>query len=328
MELRHLRYFAALAEQLNFTRAAETVHVTQSTLSHQIKQLETEIGHRLFDRIGKRIVITEAGEQLLGRVKHALSEIDDGLREVRGSAQQLSGNLRIGVTHTFNVSLLPTCIDLFFRKHPSVRVTVQEQNAESVGRGVEAQDFDIGIAYRPDGAAAISFEPLCNDEMALVVSPNHHLAGRKRIRMVELHRQNLVLSTRDTTTRELLDGWFRSVGAEPIVVVEMNPIAPALALVRRIDIGAIISRQALIDVRDLHIIPIENPTPMRTPGILWNRNHQPTAAAKSFAVILRNSVVGAPKASVGRPGEDGRRPAVQRLGAINKSPKLVPMAPK
>ena len=80
MELRHLRYFAALAEQLNFTRAAETVHVTQSTLSHQIKQLETEIGHRLFDRIGKRIVITEAGEQLLGKVKLALSEIDDGLR--------------------------------------------------------------------------------------------------------------------------------------------------------------------------------------------------------------------------------------------------------
>ena len=107
MELRHLRYFAALAEQLNFTRAAETVHVTQSTLSHQIKQLETEIGHRLFDRIGKRIVITEAGEQLLGRVKHALSEIDGGLRAVRGSAQQLSGNLCIGVTHTFNVPCCP-----------------------------------------------------------------------------------------------------------------------------------------------------------------------------------------------------------------------------
>ena len=137
MELRHLRYFAAVAEHLNFTRAAETVHVTQSTLSHQIKQLETEIGHRLFDRIGKRIVITEAGEQLLGKVKHALSEIDDGLRAVRGSAQQLSGSLRIGVTHTFNVSLLPACIDTFLGKHPSVRVTVQEQNAESVSRGVE-----------------------------------------------------------------------------------------------------------------------------------------------------------------------------------------------
>jgi LysR family cyn operon transcriptional activator len=324
MELRHLRYFAALAEQLNFTRAAETVHVTQSTLSHQIKQLETEIGHRLFDRIGKRIVITEAGEQLLGKVRHALSELDDGLRAVRGSAQQLSGSLRVGVTHTFNVSLLPSCIDVFFSRHPSVRVSVQEQNAGSVARGVDAGDFDIGIAYRPDGMPAIAYEPLCNDEMALVVAPRHPLAGRKRIRMVELHRQNLVLSTHDTTTRELLDGWFRSVGAEPVVVVEMNPIAPALALVRRMNIGAIISRQALGDVTDLRVIPIENPTPMRTPGILWNRNVQPTAAAKSFAVILRSAVM-----------ETRSAPGVHRLangqrlgGTIGSSTKLARSAPK
>jgi LysR family cyn operon transcriptional activator len=318
MELRHLRYFAALAEQLNFTRAAETVHVTQSTLSHQIKQLETEIGHRLFDRIGKRIVITEAGEQLLGKVKLALSEIDEGLRGLHGSARQLSGSLRIGVTHTFNVSLLPTCIDIFFTKHPSVRVTVQEQNAETVGRGVEAGEFDIGIAYRPNSAAAISFEPLCNDEMALVVSPAHPLAERKRIRMVELHRQNLVLSTSDTTTRELLEGWFRSVGAEPVIVVEMNPIASALALVRRMQIGAIISRQALTEVKDLCVIPIENPTPMRTPGILWNRDRQPTAAAKSFAVILRNAVMGTPMAARGRRSQNGQRFA----GIKGRSTKL------
>jgi len=292
MELRHLRYFTALAEHLNFTRAAEAVHVTQSTLSHQIKQLETEIGHRLFDRVGKRIVITDAGEQLLDRVKHALSEIDDGLRALRGSAQQLSGNLRVGVTHTFNVSLLPACIDAFIRRHPSVRVTVHEQSAEAVARGVEAREFDIGIGYRPRDASVISFEPLCNDEMVLVVSQGHAFAGRKRVRMVELHRQPVVLSTRDTTTRELLDEWFRSVGAEPVVVVEMNPIAPMLALVRRMNIAAIVSRQALAGVEDLHIIPIESPTPLRTPGILWNRTQQPTAAAKSFAVIARNAVVG------------------------------------
>ena len=88
MELRHLRYFAALAEQLNFTRAAETVHVTQSTLSHQIKQLEIEIGHRLFDRIGKRIVITEAGEQFLGKVKHGV--VRDRRRAARRCAARPS----------------------------------------------------------------------------------------------------------------------------------------------------------------------------------------------------------------------------------------------
>jgi LysR family transcriptional regulator, cyn operon transcriptional activator len=292
MELRHLRYFAALAEELNFTRAAEQVHITQSTLSHQIKQLETEIGHRLFDRIGKRVVITEAGEEFLAKVKRALSELDDGLRALRGSGRQLSGDLRVGVTHTFNVSLIPSCIEAFARRHPSVRIAVHELSADAVVRGVEMQDFDIGIAYRPRNASAIAFEPLCNDEMALVVSPGHPLAARKRIRMVELHRLSLVLSTADTTTRQMLEEWFRSVGAEPVVVVEMNPIAPVLALVRRLEVAAVISRQAMAGIDDLRVIPIENPTPTRTPGLLWNRSQQPTAAAKSFAAIARHAVVG------------------------------------
>ncbi len=243
------------------------VHVTQSTLSHQIKQLETEIGHRLFDRIGKRIVITEAGEQLLGKVKVALSEIDDGLRGLRGSAQQLSGSLRIGVTHTFNVSLLPTCIDTFFGKHPSgprhgAGAQRRVRRARRRGRRVSTSASPTGrtapLQFRSSRCATTRWRWWSR--------PTHPLASRKRIRMVELHRQNLVLSTNDTTTRELLEGWFRSVGAEPVIVVEMNPIAPALALVRRMEIGAIISRQALIEVKDLCIIPIENPTPMRTPG--------------------------------------------------------------
>ena len=256
MELRHLRYFAALAEQLNFTRAAETVHVTQSTLSHQIKQLETEIGHRLFDRIGKRIVITEAGEQLLGRVKHALSEIDGGLRAVRGSAQQLSGNLRIGVTVLQRQPAARLHRHLL-RQAPPVRVTVQELNAESVARGVEARDFDIGIAYRPNSPAAISFEPLCNDEMA----PWSRLGIRWRVESAFAWSS---CTARSSCSRPAIPprascskaGFARS--AEPVVVVEMNPIASALALVRRIEAGAIISRQALTETADLHVIPIEN----------------------------------------------------------------------
>jgi LysR family cyn operon transcriptional activator len=290
MELRHLRYFAALAEQLNFTRAAKLVHVTQSTLSHQIKQLETEVGHPLFDRIGKRIVITDAGEQFLTRVTRALREIDEGLRDARGSAHQLSGHLSIGVTHTFNLNLIPGCIASFLSEHPAVRITVRELAADAVEAGVLAKDFDLGIAYRPHNPRRISFEPLYNDELALAVSPQHPFAQRKRVRMVELHRQQLALPTKDTTTRQLLDEWFRSVGAEPVVVVETNPIASLLAVVRGLNIAGIVSRQTVRDIPDLRVVPLENPTPMRTPGILWNRSVQPAVLAKSFAVIVRRSV--------------------------------------
>ena len=107
MELRHLRYFVALAECLNFTRAAERVHVTQSTLSHQIKQLEDEVGRALFERIGKRVVMTEPGEVFLEYASKALREVDQGLGALKQDAAALAGEVRIGATHTFNLELIP-----------------------------------------------------------------------------------------------------------------------------------------------------------------------------------------------------------------------------
>jgi hypothetical protein len=103
MELRHLRYFVALAEYLSFTRAAQRVHVTQSTLSHQIRQLEEELGQTLFDRIGRKVVTTEAGELFLGFATRALQEVDHGIATLKPSSRSLSGQLRIGTTHTFNI---------------------------------------------------------------------------------------------------------------------------------------------------------------------------------------------------------------------------------
>jgi LysR family cyn operon transcriptional activator len=302
MELRHLRYFAALAEHLNFTRAAQQVHVTQSTLSHQIKQLELEVGRQLFDRAGKRVVMTEAGEQLLPQLKRALREIDDGLRTIQGNVTQLTGHLRIGVTHTFNISLIPLCVAEFLRKHRSVRVSVKEMHADTIAKGLEDGDFDLGITYRPHDNTELSFEPLCHDEMALLVPAQHQFWNRKRVCMSELHRQELILYTKNTATQEFLDGWFRSAGAEPIVIVEMNACAPMPSYVRRLGIPCIMSRLGAPEGKDLKIVPIENPTPMRTPGILWNRTHAPTPAAKSFAAIIRHTI-----GTIGKTSKNGQR---------------------
>ena len=103
MELRHLRYFVSLAECLNFTRAAERVHVTQSTLSHQIAQLEQELGTALFERLARRVVLTEAGESFLAYAAKALKEVDQGVSDLKRAAGELSGVVRIGATHTFNI---------------------------------------------------------------------------------------------------------------------------------------------------------------------------------------------------------------------------------
>ena len=293
MELRHLRYFTALAETLSFTRAAERVHVTQSTLSHQIRQLEDEVGQPLFDRIGKKVVTTEAGELFLGFAGRALKEVDLGLAMLKPGAGRLTGQVRIGATHTFNIGLIPECVAQFLARHPTVQVRVEELPADQIGTKLHAGELDIGIAYRPHGPTDLWFEPLYNEEMVLVVSDAHPLAGRKRIRMVELHQQRLVLMPEYFATRALLEECFKASGAEPLVVAEMSTIAPMLGLVLRTQVGAIVAINAVpAGMTGLQMIPIESPTPIRTPGILWRLEGEKAAPVQSFAVIVRKTALG------------------------------------
>ena len=204
MELRHLRYFVALAEEGSFTRAARRMHVTQSTLSHQIKQIEDEVGQRLFDRIGRRVVITEVGESLLQSATRALREVDDGLRRIATTPDPLTGTLRIGATHTFNVKLIPDCLTALLERHPSLHVVVRELFASDVAGEVEAGHIDLGIAYDVQRGESLHFEALYVEEMVLAVSADHPFAARRKLRLVELHRQRMILPTLHSSTRRII----------------------------------------------------------------------------------------------------------------------------
>ena len=293
MELRHLRYFVALADCLSFTRAAEHVHVTQSTLSHQIRQLEEEIGQTLFERLGRKVVTTEAGELFLAFATRALREVDQGIAVLKPGAGGLTGQVRIGATHTFNIGLIPECVALFLARHPTVQVRVDELAADEIGTRLQSGALDLGIAYRPGEPNALWFEPLYNEEMVLVVASDHRWANRKRIRMVELHQQRLVLLPDYFATRTMLDQCFATSGAEPLVVAEMSTVAPMLGLVQRTDIGSIVAINAIpAGMSGLKLIPLESPTPIRTPGILWRLGTAQAAPVQSFAVILRKIALG------------------------------------
>lgn len=292
MELRHLRYFVALAEHLSFTRAARQTHITQSTLSHQIRQLEDEVGQRLFDRVGKRVFLTEAGQNLLPRILRALGELDEGLRALSPQDQVLTGLLRIAATHTFNVNLVPACLTEFLTRNPSMRVVVEELAASVIEERLLAGALDLGISYRPERQQDLAFEPLYDEPLDLVLSPDHRWATRKWVRMAELHHQPVVLLSPEFTTRRLLDECFRQCGAVPHLVAEMNTIGPILGLVRRMNIVAILSRQALPEDGTLLSVPLETPTPMRSPGVLLRRNEVLPPHVASFLHTLRRACDG------------------------------------
>jgi len=287
MELRHLRYFMALAERLNFTQAAAQVHVTQSTLSHQIGQLEEELGQPLFDRSDRRVTITAAGELFLAKAVRALAEIDSGIALMNTAKKDLSGQLRVGTTPTLNMGVVPQCVALFAQDHPSMHILVDENTSDGLIAGMREGQFDVAVAYQPQMLDDLLFEPLYTEELVLVVGDRHPLVRRKRLRMVELHRRELVLPPRKFTTRLQMDEAFKAAGAEPFVAIEFVSIAAMLALVERTTLATIVSRSALPDRPGLHAIPLEAPTLVRTPGLIWIRDLPRGPAVAAFAAIVR-----------------------------------------
>ena len=287
MELRHLRYFTALAGSLNFTRAAERLHVTQSTLSHQIKQLEEELGVALFERTGKRVLLTEAGDEFLHHANLALREIDQGIGALRHGGQQAQGEIRIGATHSFNQAFIPDCVASFLQRHPHVRVMVEDLSADQVTARVQQGTLDLGVTYRPGSPVPLHFEPLYNEEMVLVVASGHPLARRKRVRMVELHGLPMVLLPPSFVTRQMLDECFRACGAEPQVAAEINTLAPMLQLVAKTRLASIVAVNAVPAEASLRVVRLESPTPVRTPGMLWSPQLRQSAATRAFSAIVR-----------------------------------------
>lgn len=294
MELRHMRYFLAIAETLNFTRAAEKVHVTQSTLSHQIRQLEEELGQPLFARIGKKVVITEAGQNFHEHVVPIMRQVDQAVGALKEAPQELRGELRIAATHSFNVQLIPLCLSVFMQRLPHVKVMVEELSGDQISEGLVSGSLDLGISYRPSIPHGLRFEPLYNEELKLIVAAGHPLAKRKRLRMVELNGQRMTLLAPHFSTRQMLNECFEAAGAHPQVVAELNAISPMIELVRRTDLCSIVAENALRDEPGVKAIPLESPTPVRTPGLLWSQQAQRPPASRLMAETIRQLVMQGP----------------------------------
>jgi LysR family transcriptional regulator, cyn operon transcriptional activator len=288
MELRHLRYFDAVAETRNFTRAAERLHVTQSTLSHQIKQLEEELGTALFDRSGKHVRMTEAGEILRSHMVPALEQIDLGLQALRAPADAITGSIRLGTTPSFNTRMVPQCVATLLNSYPGIQVSVEELAAGQILKRLRSGHLDIAVSY-PPGDGDLWFEPLYNEELRLVVGVAHPLARRRRVRMVELHNVRMVLLPAQFVTRKLVDECFEQAGARPLVVAQINSVAPMIELIRQTDLAGIVTETAVSSSAELRVIPLEDPTPIRTPGMLWPKGAARSPVLKHFAEIIRRA---------------------------------------
>lgn len=202
MEIRQLKTFRSVADLLSFHRAAEQLHYAQSSISAQIQSLEAELGVQLFDRLGRRILLTEAGERLLQYAAKILDLTEETRAEVIGTKEP-QGSLTIRIPETFGVCRLPPVIKRFASRFPKVRLSfttcAHENLAKDLRKGVTDLAFLLTDSIQ---AADLALEALGFESIVIVARPDHPLAAKPRVRIHDLEGQTILLSKVDCSYRK------------------------------------------------------------------------------------------------------------------------------
>jgi LysR family transcriptional regulator for metE and metH len=193
LEVRHLLLVKAVAEEGSVTRAGLRLNLTQSALSHQLRDAEDRLGARLFDRIGKRMVLTVAGERLLTSARAVLEELDRAEREIREDASHGRGLLRLTTQCTTVYHWLPSRLQLFHRGFPDVDLQVVAAATDDPVPSLLRGEIDLAVVHRPIREPRLVLRPLFRDEMVVVMNPGHRLARRPFVAAADLAPEHLIL---------------------------------------------------------------------------------------------------------------------------------------
>ena len=223
MEIRQLRAFVAIAESGTFTAGALRVHVTQAAISMQIRQLENEIGARVFVRAPRHVILTEAGEQLLRRARHILREHDAAVDEIAELAGAERGRLRIGSASAMVLTeQLPSILKELRKQHPAAEIAVTSGTSEVLVDQILAGEVDIAFVSLPVDVRGIKTERLSEDQLVAIASPRHKLAKQRTISAYTLAGERLILGERGGNTRRLIDLFFAQAGVTLRVAMELS----------------------------------------------------------------------------------------------------------
>ncbi|HEV2883768.1 MAG TPA: LysR family transcriptional regulator [Pyrinomonadaceae bacterium] len=248
MELRQLRAFVAIAELGTFTAGAHRVHVTQAAISMQIRQLENELGARLFVRAPRRVMLTEAGEQLLQRARQILRDHDAAIDEIAELAGAERGRLRVGTASAMvTTDVLPKLLKEVRKRHSGAEITVASGTSEALVQQILAGELDIAFVSLPVEARGINTERLSQDQLVAIASPRHRFAKQRTISAYTLAGEKLILGERGGNTRRLIDQFFAQAGVTLQVSMELSRQAAIRRMVEE-DMGVgIVPLQSVVD---------------------------------------------------------------------------------
>jgi LysR family transcriptional regulator, cyn operon transcriptional activator len=245
LEIRHLRYFLAVAEAGSFSRAADRLGLSQPGISQQMRDLEAGLRVSLFQRRGKRILLTSAGLIFQEHARVLLRELESLLQELSSEPGQLRGTLHLGVIPILNVALVPHLLGLFAAAHPGVSLTVEEISSTEIETALEEGRMDVGLGFLTRHSPNLRYERLCADQFALIVSEAHPWWKRHVIHFSKLHQQRLLQLPDTFVMRRMTDEICRNHQVRPRTVAEINSIGALLRSLGPLKAAALMPKIAL-----------------------------------------------------------------------------------
>lgn len=287
MELRQLRYFIKAAELSNFTEAANALYISQSTLSQQIQQLESELEIPLFDRIAKRVRLTEAGRQFLPSAQKTVKDSEDGKQLLKDIAGIKTGTLNIGLTYGLSDLAVRTLV-IFSKNYPGVKVNLVFGTSLELLEMLSDGLVDLALSFLPPGETENHESlPLFSASLSLVVHRDSEPAKLKSVDLKKLESLPMVLPVKHFSIRSFLDQICEKKKVRLDIKMEMNNISTLLQLAATGNWYTVLMETSLFDHPQLKAVPITGKDMTRQATITWPMHVYRKKAATEFEKMLK-----------------------------------------
>ncbi|UFQ19559.1 MULTISPECIES: LysR family transcriptional regulator [Streptomyces] len=289
MQFQQLLYFVAVAETRHFTRAAESVHVSQPSLSQQVRALEKELGAELFSRARGNITLTDAGEALLPLARRILADADTARIEVQELAQLRRGRIRLGATPSVCTGLLPEVLRAFHDRHPGIQLLIEESGSHDLVRELARGALDLALVVLPlpSPSPALTTVELLREDLVVVSSPRARRPLGDPVRIADLQGERLVMFRHGYDLRELTVAACRAAGFEPEFAVEGGEMDAVLGFVRAgLGVAVVPRMVAERSGSDLRVTRLSQPSLHRTIALAHRSDVAPPRAARELQRML------------------------------------------
>lgn len=293
MEMRQVRYFAAVARHRHVTRAAAELGLAQPALSQQVRRLERELGVALLDRSRRRIGLTEAGVAFAVWAEQILADVAGAEAEMAEFSGLRRGRVVVGTIPMQNLGRvdLPALLATFGGRHPGIEIVLRESTTNHIVAALLAAQVDIGLGAVMDvdgPPVGIVTEPIFTEDLVVMVNPGHPLAGRRRLQVEELVGESLILTPPGAPTRRAVDRAATAVGRQPSVRFETNDMTLLRTLAAR-GLGVAVSPRSIAESpgEPVTVVELDGLLGRRTVGLLWSEGRHQSPAVRSFLRLAR-----------------------------------------